>query len=491
MHRFTPVCKVPAKIKILTLLMLIFYLIFYGAANISAQEQNNFGKPQKELSMDEAVALALKNSGEIILKKQELKNKQYSIMEAKSSLYPSIKLETVSSYMTNPPDGVTIKEGELGYAPSPNSQFPVPFPDRDYVLVKKAENTYFKITATLTQALFTWGKIKNNIEITTLNRDLRYLELVNKKREITYQVKQSYALAMLFKANIKLLKMSNTVLGEILKDREKSYREGLINLADLLAVRSSIAETEKSFIEASENYRSALESLKILTGINSEQINLISDFKTDRPPDKPLIDEKKLTEYSLKKSPDIEILKKKIDQASKYLSIERAGSLLKPDISLIVTLDITGQRIPVIGTNWTDSWDTNLIIGIGTKTNIFDSGKTKYKIEEAKAMFSEAVSAFDNYKKYISLNIRRAVQNVRINYYKMLSMEASLRHALETEKNAEVSFKNNLITREKLGDAKLLLYKTEMERNGSLYGYFESLIALEKITGEKESTFVK
>jgi len=459
--------------------LLIAVIVFSMESKIPAQAED------KNISIDTAVSMALRNSDEINLKLQELKNKQYSILEAKSSLYPSIKLETVSSYITNPPEGVTIKEGEFGYAPSPNSQFPVPFPDRDYTLINDTENTYFKITATLTQALFTWGKISKNIEITTLDRDLKYLELVKKRREIAYQVKRNYALAVLFRENIKLLKQSKKVIDEILKDREDSYREGLINLADLLTVRSNVALTDESLVEASENYRSAVEALKILTGINSSQINLISNFK----PGKPRLHEKNLAEYTLKKSPDIEILKKKIDQAEKYLSIERAGSMLKPDISLIVTLNITGQRIPVIGANWTDSWDTNLVIGIGTKTNIFDSGRTKYKIEEASGILSQAETAFENYKKLIKLNIRQTVQNIRTNYYRTLSKEASLKQAEETEKNAEISFKNSLITREKLGNAKLLLYRLEMERNASLYDYLESLITLEKITGKNESAF--
>lgn len=483
MHGLLLKQKIPAKIR--TLIWILFLLA--AITRLTAQGLEKTDQSKKELSIEKTVALALKNSSEINLKEQELKNKQYSIMEAKSSLYPSIKLETVTSYMTNPPEGITIKEGEFGYAPSPNSQFPIPFPDRDYTLVKDTENTYFKITATLTQALFTWGKIKNNIEITTLNRDLKYLELVNKKREIIYRVKQSYALAVLFKENIKLLKQSKTILDEILKDREESYREGLVNLADLLAVRSNIAEIKMSLVEASENYKSAVEALKMLTGIDYDKINFISEFI----PKEPLLDEKKLTGYTLKKSPDIEILKKKIDQASKYLSIEKAGSILKPDISLMLTLDIKGQRIPLIGSNWTDSWNTNLIIGIGTKTNIFDSGVTKYKVEEAKSLLSQAASALDNYKKFIQLNIRKTVQSIRINYYKMVSKDASLKHALETLKNARISFKNSLITREKLGDAKLLVYRTEMERDASVYNYLESLIELEKISGKNESTFVK
>lgn len=483
MHGLLSKHKLSVKIRAL----ILFTLIFTGAFRLNAQGLDKTKQPLKELSIDEAVALALKNSGEINLKEQELKNKQYSIMEAKSSLYPSIKLETITSYMTNPPEGVTIKEGEFGYAPSPNSQFPVPFPDRDYTLVKDTENTYFKITATLTQALFTWNKIKNNIQITTLDRDLKFLELVKKKREITYEVKRSYALAVLFRENTKLLRLSRTVLNEILNDRESSYREGLVNLADILVMRSNIADIKQSLVEASENYKSAVESLKILTGIDSDNINFVSSFK----PKEPLLNEKKLATYSLKKSPDIEILRKKIDQANKYLSIEKAESMLKPDISLMLTLDIKGQRIPIIGANWTDSWDTNLIIGIGTKTNIFDSGKTKYKIEEAKGVLSQAANAFNNYKKLIKLNIRNAVQNIRINYYKTLAKEASLEHAKEIEKNARISFKNSLITREKLGNAKLLVYRTEIERNASLYNYLESLIALEKITGKNESTFVK
>ncbi len=462
-----------AKPLILTLNITLFYLVCHIGYSDS---------PYK-LSLKTAVELAMKESKSIQLKEIDFKSADIAYKEEKTNLYPKIDLEASASYLTNPQEGVTIHKGEFGFAPSVNSQFPIPFPDRDYVLVEDQKHTYFKITAKLTQPLFTWNKIRNAIEIAGIERDIKFEELKRERREIEKQVKTLYYSVILSANSYKELQRIEKIAEGIVKDKTNSYREGLINLQELLEAKSELAQVKKKVIEARESYLTAITSLKVLTGLTKLKNDTIE--LTDTFPDKPIaLEEGKLVEYAIKTSPEINSMRKKLAESNKYLSIQKASGPLIPDFSLILTLDITGQKIPIVGGNWTDYWDKNFIVTLGTKLKLFDAGQAKYSVEKAEEGVKAAITGIESYRELIRVKIRKAIEKLKTNYYTLKEKEAGLKAAREAEKNAEVSYRSELITREKLGKAKMLLISKELEYLLALFNYADSINNVEYLTGK-------
>ncbi len=463
------------------LVLLVTGLFLWGVINNAGYA--NPSQPTYKLSLKTAINLAMKESKSIKLKEIDFRSADLAYKEERTNLYPKVELEASSSYLTNPKKGVTIHKGEFGFAPSVNSEFPIPFPDRDYVLVEDQKHTYFKITAKLTQPLFTWNKIKNAIEIARIQRDLKFEELRKEKREIKKQVKTLYYSVLLSSMSYKQLQKIEKIEEEIVKDKTNLYSEGLINLQELLEAKSQLAQIERKVIEAKESYLTAMTSLKILTGLtrlNDSNIQL-----TDKFPDKLLrIEEEKLLKHAIKTSPDIKSLRKKLEESNRYLSIQRASTPLIPDFSLILTLDITGQKIPIIGGNWTDYWDKNFIVTLGTKLKLFDAGESKYRAEKAEEGIKAAITGIESYKELLKIKIRKTIEELKTNYYTMKEKEAELKAAREAKKNAEVSYKSELITREKLGKAKIFLISKELEYLLALFNYADSINKVEYLTGE-------
>ena len=432
-----------------------------------------------DLSLDQAGEYTRLNSESVRLKLLEIEEKKYALKETAAKRFPGVDVQASATYMTNPPEGITIHKGMFGYAPTINSENPIPFPDRDYVLIEDPENTYFKITTTLTQPVFTWNKINNAIRIAKDDVRLSEMSYEQALNEVYHELSKIYFGTLFAEESGRILENAKGVLSEILADRKKSYDEGLINLQKVLEAESNLAAMEAKCIEVSEAYKSGIAAISFYTGIESGEIRLTTYFR-DTIPD---LDEEKIKQHTITHSHDLNILRGKLNQARTYLDIEKGSDILRPDFSFILSLDIKGQRIPIVGANWMDTWDHNLTFTLGTRVTLYDGGKAGNKIKKAEITSQMAETGVQQLEKALALQVLKAIQEVRVKYYTVLEKKAKLADGKEQYKNAKVSYENELLTREEERGARVLLYSQELEYLLSLYEYEMALTDLEFLSG--------
>ncbi|MBN1409719.1 MAG: TolC family protein [Spirochaetales bacterium] len=446
-------------------IILIFFLVFPAWS--------------KDLSLEEAIGYGLENSDTVILKYNELQSAFYAKEAVKARGLPDITVQASASYLTNPPEGIKINKGAFGNSPSPNSEFPVAFPNQDYVIIPDPENTYFKITTTLTQPLFTWFKIENAVAIADLDYDIAGLNLNKTKEELKRDLKKAYYATLLSRESAALLEQSVIVMKEAVADREKKYKEGLINLQKLLESRKNLAQLQSKLIRAQEGYKSGIAAILFLTGLPGEEVVLVSGFREDLPG----FEETDLMSGALSHSFELKSLLKKREQAETYVRIEEGGDIFKPDVSLIASFEVNGQRVPLVQSNWTDTWDHNFILTLGAQMKLYDGGKAGNSTEKAKKMLEMAQTGVSRAEKGLALQVRRTVQDVMTGYYDMLEKKASLGESEEKYRNAKVSYENDVLTREEERGARVLLYSVRIESVLSQFTYNNALADLEYLTG--------
>jgi len=348
------------------------------------------------------------------------------------------------------------------------------------VLMDDTEPTYFKITTTLVQPLFTWNKISNAIALAGIDYDISRIAVSKAKEEIKKQVAQIYYGAIMARESTVILGQARDTLAEIVTDRKKSFNEGYINLQKILEAKKNLARMEAALIQSEEAWLSSLAGLAFYAGIDMENCTLASDFAKVLPE----VDETALRTAALSGSFDIAITQKKAEQARRYMAIEKAGMPFRPDISFVASFDITGQKIPVVSSNWTDTWNSNLTLTIGTQMKLFDAGKASNKTKAAQTTTELAALGLSQLKKGLELSVRKAVQELKGAYYSVLEKEANLTDAEETYKNARVSFENEMITREEMLGASVLLSSTQLELKTAGYKYQTALIELAYLRGD-------
>jgi outer membrane protein len=195
------------------------------------------------------------------------------------------------------------------------------------------------------------------------------------------------------------------------------------------------------------------------------------------------MDEAVLVPRALNSSGERTVLMHRIEQAKTLLAIEKGARPFRPDVSLNVSLDITGQKIPVIGANWTESWDANLIITLGSSMSILDSGKSASRIDQAQRNIEIAVEGLAALEQGIEYTVRSMVEGVRSGWYETGSTAAELELSREQERNAKVSYENELITRQEYLGAQIAALSSELANLAAAYAFETALTELESLAG--------
>lgn len=435
--------------------------------------------PLIPLEIETAVELAFSQSKMVQIKQLAVDKSRAAVREARAMRGPSMQVQSSSSYLSNPPEGMRIVKGALGYAPTQQSPTPVAIPDQDIVLVDDTEHTYFSIRTTLVQPIFTWGKLAIAENLSRLGTGAASHELSVQLADTDAQVRTLYLGGLAVQKTVPILEEIVAIGEQIVADRNRSFDEGLIIKQVVLEGQSQLAGLVFQLAQSREGLRTAREAVADLTGISDGTIEFVSEFRSFLPE----LDEDSLVAATIDNSPDLALLDVRLEQARLAVDLAKASRIFRPDFSLSVTLDVTGQRIPIIGANWTKSWNSNLIVSIGTQVNLFDSGKTGAALTQAKYDLQMAATGVDAFTDGIGLQIRRSVELARTAYYETQYADAKLELSKEQAKNATVSFENEIVTREEYLGARLGLLLTELEHTFKAYAFDSSLVALEALTG--------
>jgi len=434
------------------------------------------------LSAQAAVSEAKARSHQLTLKEIEYSRTGHAVKEARTRGRPSVSMQASSSILSNPQEEIAIHKGEMGYSPSPDSQHPTPFPDQDYVIMEGMEHTYFKISVALSQPLFTWGKIKKGIEVAELDQGIAEQEIESEQRQTRKNALSAYFGLLFARKSVSLLKEAESVLKNVVDDTENQYNVGTVNLETVLSAKNRKAMVTKQRIGAEEGQASARESLRYYTGRKDiASTKLSTDFRTALPE----LELDALTQKALRRSPELNKRRMQQKQAGIGLDIEKSGAPWRPDFNLNLNMDITGEKIPLFGANWSDTWNTNVILSIGTKMNIYDSGKSKHSIAQAEDRLKSAQTGVEATIESMRLQVQRSVETVRTSFYNMESIKSKMALHEEQYKNAEVSYRNELITRKDERLAYIQLLTTKSEAVLAAYQYEQALIELEKLIGQQ------
>ena len=205
------------------------------------------------LTIDQAYTLTRKSSEAIRARELALQKSRLGVGEAGSSRLPHVDFQTSVSYLVNPPPGYTVTQGQL-------TKIPILIPSND-TTIGAALHNYFSAAANLTQPIITWGKIRNAIDLASLQVDAAGTDLVAQQRDIDRQVHAAYYSALLARESARVLARLRDTAAQVVEDREKSFENGTINRETVMEARANLATIAAKLTEAEQSSATALESL--------------------------------------------------------------------------------------------------------------------------------------------------------------------------------------------------------------------------------------
>ena len=312
----------------------------------------------------------------------------------------------------------------------------------------------------LSQPLFTGGKLKLGNEISKDNLKLTELKLDKTKKDTVLSTVQAYIDVYEAVSTLGVLQKSKEALDENYKIQTEKYNLRMVT-------QPEYKEAERSLKAMQGNIEIAKESLGILIGVPNPSSIEIVPFGVEDNFTK-TIDLKKDMEKLTTQNTEYKIAQKQIDISRKNTKLERASFF--PTINGTVNYGALGSRNKL--KDVFEVKDFSSAAGVTFTWNIFDWGKRKEDVKYAKKTEEIAEVKSEQTLEQVKANMRKT-------YYKLQALEKSLEalkiaveSAEETYELEKERYNYNLITMNNLLDAEAKLRQSRVNYATSRLKYY-------------------
>ncbi len=338
------------------------------------------------------------NNVELRRLREEYAQSILDLKDAKAGYGPSIDLLVTGTYMPDPMIGkITLDvEDILSAINIPGSQ--LVNPANQYItLYPGMEKTQYQFQLTLTQPLFTWGKISSAVKLYTAASEVKQLQVFDKQAQLESEIMTRLAALYYMKQIRSYLEEEQDYAAKLISISEQAAKNGLLLEQKVMEARIQAMEIDIAKAGVEDEYTKMLSALETLTGLSFEELEAIQFVPYKGDADYLLaqnvnelmdaaVSEDKLT---------LQILQKLIEINSLTLNIAEASVYWKPDIALQLSVDYSGSRFPLIETDWYRKDDSNLNITLALKTTVWDGGKKINNIKRNESNSSLATIQYE------------------------------------------------------------------------------------------------
>ncbi len=421
------------RIKIILLFLLFFSFIFSSVVN--AEEIS--------LTLDEAVAIALRENRDILLKTEEVKKAKAKISEANAGLFPTLS-------------------------------FTGSWTDTRGYYAKDVTQT--STQTTLKQYLYKGGKTINTIRYNGYNLEVAKAILDKEKLETVLNVKKAFYTLLL---TVEFAHLNKNILDntqEHLIFLRARQRNGQASESDILKVESSLSSVKEAY-ETSLNQIEASQSL-----LNNL---LFLDKETKVKPDAQFIYEPKEVAFdeaflkAMRMSPEIRQYEAQEKASLKAIEIAKADS--RP--SIYASWDYYSRSRTSLSFSPTKGWQDYNIIGFTFSWPIFDGWATKAKVEQAIVDLKEAQLLKEKAVSDAALELKNAYLALKNAIAKITSAELDSVFYKDTLLVIEQKYRRGVASSLDLDDANLSYNVSLFNHKQAIYDYIIAKSNFDKATG--------
>lgn len=343
--------------------------------------------PSFALSPADLQEAMLVNNPDIQKAKAEVSKAQLDVKDAKAGYSPTVDLTITGSYIANPIGPININLGD--YISTPISGLP------DYIQIYKGqESSYYQFQLSITQPIFTWGKISKSIKLYSAVSDARALQLEDTIEKTQTELNTRIAALYYLLQIQKVLEDQTQIAQRLITIADQAQANGMMLEADALAVKVQASQLDVAKAQIDQQVTIMLTAIEGITGLTDiqaqdlefDEVTFQKDLETLRD-----MDYQNLVAKCLSDSRTTFQLLSKLSTIAQYTKdIANASVNWKPDFALVVNADYSGSRFPLIQTDWYRQDDWSATVTVALKSTIFDGGKA---IRNVKRTQTEVESA--------------------------------------------------------------------------------------------------
>ncbi len=452
---------------------------------------------QRILTLDESIAIAMKESYNIKSAKYSLESSQKSLEAIKRGLLSSIDLEfdlpsydsrLFSQFNSSTEQDEFFKRTTTNIEGRIYVRQPILFSNGMISLIGlikgreqvtstnlRSRDYFSNFIVSLNQPLFDFNNQKASLERAEINKEKSKRNYTKAEYDIVYNVTAAFYQLYSSKKNVEITK-------DRVKQNELSYntalnkfRAGLIAEDEALKLEVDLATSKNELLDAERTFENSKNNFKFLIGLDlDEDIDIVA--KLDYKPIN--IDAQTAISNALEKRTDL--LNYADDKRLRELTIDEtdAKHRIKANITAKYGINKNAQLFENIFRNYEDNRSVKMTISVP----ILDWGKNRREVEAAKANLKLAEERFINSKKSIRNEIVSAINKLNSAKSRVEVLSKSVKVA---EKGYQISierFKAGKITSFELSQVQLSLTNAKLSSLNALIDYKLAIADLEKKT---------
>ncbi|MBF0208075.1 MAG: TolC family protein [Oligoflexia bacterium] len=476
-----------------SLALFLLYILSFMAMIFSATFAE--GLPAfTELSLEKAIEIALKENKEIQSSEYGVISSKYELSASYGNLFPQLNLEGKITKINDP---ITLDVGSIrtamigadtnvfrsatnsnvatvaGFSRALEQAIP-PFK------MEIQDDHYYNLSATLSQTLFTGGKITANINAKKEDLSISEAQDYGTKDKVISEVVINYFKVQLLKELVKIRAEVVNGLREHQAHALKLLKAGLLSKANKMRADVALAEAIREEYKTQQD----LELSYIL--LNNSLGLIVPSPSTTSPTISPttllttplFITEEKISleEYlqkAITENYNLQTLGHKQNQLGE--KSDAIAASFYPTFAAFAKYELYRKDLTLFEPDWA--------IGVVMKMNIFEGGANLHNLQAVAAQKKMLATYHENVTSLVKTEIQKYYHDLKTAREQIKSLESSSLLAKENLRLNKLSFAEGVATSLEVIDAELALSKVKTEQSKAMFDYDSALVNLFRSTG--------
>ncbi len=449
------VASFSASVSALGLALVFLFSFPFAGSRVGAQEPVS-------LTLAEAVEIALEKNPMIFAGDYLLEGSRHKIVQARSGLFPQLKVSERFTRTTNPmwSFGAKLNQEKITRADFDPRLLNHPDP---------IEN--FQTVLTITYPLYDRGKIRKGIEQARLYREAASLDHEAIGQEVAINAVTAYLNVLLAQEEVQVVQKSLDTARAHHRMIEARHKSGLVVKSDLLRSQVHVAQLEQELQSALASLEVAFGTLWSALGEKAPgKVSLTTRLEDITGTLSPL-------EEWLKKAfimrPDLRKAQIELEIAKKEL--EKARAEYWPAIYLSGAYEINTEDF--------DETANSYSIGAVLELDLFSGFRTRAKVREAMAQVKRAEAMIQALKLRIQVEVKQAYYQARSAWNRISVARGAVQQAREALRIVRNRYETGLFHLVQLLDAETALQQARLNHIRALHGFHVAFARLSQASG--------
>ena len=426
------------------------------------------------LSLDEAIALALKNNRLIEQSAEEREAARWNLSAVRRSAGPTLSW-TSTNYHVGGRYYRRHYRSSRDNARARSDMDAALYGVDDDLNISLYPNYNYENSNTfnLRMNLYTGGRAENQRESARYSLNAADLSLENSRQTVKYRASAAYFQVLQRASMVDVQQQALELLQEHLRNVTIQYEVGTVAKSDVLSTSVQLANTKQSLNTAQGNYQTAVAQLNNVLGLPIDT-DLVASSRIDFVHYQ--LTEAQCLEYALAHRPDGIAAAYAVRRAEADTNAAKSG--YRPTITAVAQGSLSGENF--LGSN---HGDERWAVGLEMSWNIFDNGVTSAQVHQHQAAERRAESQAREQLETIQLEVHSAYIALKTAELNIETTAAAVAQAEEEFSIAQVRYVEGVDTNLNVMNAQEKVVETRNNYYTALYTYNTSRAQLEKAMG--------